>query len=176
LSLWEVSRTKKKFHRFWLEKAKLLHYRWYEFCMNRWVNCSISRSTPFGKTCNEKLKWNTNVYVRTCRCDVYEYTYVVSFLRGCYVVKLHEVRINESISFVTCRSTLLRRLCVIARPNMPNIVRFGPYRHHVFVLGDASPLLSLTPQNVYNRSVASTTHKAPSLDARFRCGISQPPI
>jgi hypothetical protein len=55
-------------------------YELYEFCMNRRVNRSISRPTSFVKTCNEKLKWNTNVYVRTCRYDVYEYTYMVLFL------------------------------------------------------------------------------------------------
>jgi len=60
---------------------------------------------------------------------------------------------------------------VIAQPNLLYIVRFGPYRPHVFVLVDASPLLSLTPQNAYNRSVTSTTHKALALDTRFRCEI-----
>jgi hypothetical protein len=39
-------------------------YRWYEFCMTRCVNLSISHPTPFVKTFNEKLKWNTNVNVR----------------------------------------------------------------------------------------------------------------
>ena len=39
---------------------------------------------------------------------------------------------------------------VTAQPNMLNIVRFGPYRPHVFVPGDASPLLSLTSQNTFN--------------------------
>jgi hypothetical protein len=48
-------------------------------------------------------------------------------------------------------------------------------RSHGFVHGDVSPLLSLTPQNTYNRSATSTTHKALALDARFRCGISQSP-
>jgi hypothetical protein len=90
-------------------------YRWYEFCKNRRVNRSISHPTLFVKTCNEKLKWNTDVYVRTSRCDLYEYTYVVFFLWGCYVVKLHEVRINESTSCVTCRSTLLYELVMITR-------------------------------------------------------------
>jgi hypothetical protein len=55
---------------------------WYEFRMNRHINHSISRLTPFIKTCNEKY-------------DVYEYTYVVFFLWGYYVVKLHEVRITK---------------------------------------------------------------------------------
>ena len=40
---------------------------------------------------------------------------------------------------------------VTAWPNMLNIVRFGPYRPHGFVPGDASPLLSLTPQNAFGR-------------------------
>jgi hypothetical protein len=48
--------------------------------MNRHVNRSISRPTPFVKTCNEKLKWNIDVYVQTCSYVVYEYTYVVFFL------------------------------------------------------------------------------------------------
>ena len=33
---------------------------------------------------------------------------------------------------------------------MLNIVRFGPYRPHGFVPGDASPLLGLTSQNAFN--------------------------
>jgi hypothetical protein len=65
-------------------------YRWYECCMTRRVNLSISHPTF-----NEKLKWNTDVNVRTCKYDVYEYTYVVFFLWGCHVVKLHEVRIMK---------------------------------------------------------------------------------
>ena len=64
-------------------------YRWYEFYMNRRANRLISRPTPFVKTCNEKLKWNMDVYVWTCRCDMYEYMYVLFFLWGCNVVKLH---------------------------------------------------------------------------------------
>jgi hypothetical protein len=48
-------------------------YGWYEFCMNGHVNHSISRLTPFVKTSNEKLKWNTNVVnVRTSWYDVYK--------------------------------------------------------------------------------------------------------
>ena len=56
---------------------------------------------------------------------------------------------------------------VIARSNLSYIVRFGPYRPHGFVLDDASPLLSMTPQNTYNRSATITTHKALALDAPF---------
>jgi hypothetical protein len=48
--------------------------------MNKHVNCLISCPTPFVKTCNEKLKWNMDVYVRTCIYEVYEYMYVVFFL------------------------------------------------------------------------------------------------
>jgi hypothetical protein len=63
--------------------------------MNKHVNRSISHPTPFVKTCNEKLKWDMDVYVRTCRYDMYEYTHVVFFLLGCYIMKLHEVRIMK---------------------------------------------------------------------------------
>jgi hypothetical protein len=48
--------------------------------MNKHVNRSISRPIPFVKTCNEKLKWDTDVYMRTFRYDMYEYTHVVFFL------------------------------------------------------------------------------------------------
>jgi len=61
---------------------------------------------------------------------------------------------------------------VIAQPNTPYIVRFGPYRSHSFVLGDTSPLLSLTPHNAYDILVISTTNKAMTLDTSFRCEIS----
>jgi hypothetical protein len=50
-------------------------------------------------------------------------------------------------------------LCVTARPNLPYIVRFEPYHPHGFVPGDASPLLSLTPQNVYDKLATSTLNK-----------------
>jgi carbohydrate-binding DOMON domain-containing protein len=53
------------------------------------------------------------------------------------------------------------------------IVRFGPYRPHDFIISDASSLLSMTSQNVYNILVTSTTNKALTLYARFRCEISQ---
>ena len=39
----------------------------------------------------------SHVYVRTCKYDVYEYTHVVFFLWGCYIVKLHEVRITKGL-------------------------------------------------------------------------------
>jgi len=32
--------------------------------MNKRVNRSISHPTPFVKTCNDKMKWKTNVNVR----------------------------------------------------------------------------------------------------------------
>jgi hypothetical protein len=60
---------------------------------------------------------------------------------------------------------------VTARPNMLYIVRFGRYRPHDFVLGDASPLLSLTPQNAYNMLATSTTNKASYQTLTRRCGI-----
>jgi hypothetical protein len=53
------------------------------------------------------------------------------------------------------------------------IVRFGSYRPHDFVIGDASSLLSMTSQNVYNILVTSTTNKVLILDARFWYEISQ---
>jgi hypothetical protein len=64
---------------------------------------------------------------------------------------------------------------VTAQPNMLYIVRFEPYRPHGFVFGDASPLISLTLQNTYNMLATSTTNKAMTMDACFRCGISQSP-
>jgi hypothetical protein len=48
--------------------------------MNRCVNRSISHPTFFVKNRNDKMKWNTDVNVRSCRYDVYEYMYVVFFL------------------------------------------------------------------------------------------------
>jgi hypothetical protein len=62
---------------------------------------------------------------------------------------------------------------VIARPNMLYIFRFGPYRPHDFVPGDAGPLLSLTPQNTYNMLATSTTNKASYQTLTRRCGILQ---
>jgi hypothetical protein len=48
--------------------------------MNGCVNHPISRPTPFIETSNEKLKWNTDVNVRTSSYDVYEYAYEVFIL------------------------------------------------------------------------------------------------
>ena len=64
---------------------------------------------------------------------------------------------------------------ITAQPNMLYIVRFESYRPHGFVFGDASSLISLTPQNKYNMLVTSTINKAMTLDARFQCGILQSP-
>jgi len=62
---------------------------------------------------------------------------------------------------------------VTAWPNMSYIVHFGPYCPHGFVLGDASPLLSLTPQNMYNMLATSTANKASYQTLIRRCGILQ---
>ena len=71
--------------------------------------------------------------------------------------------------------TLILMIIVTTRPNLPYIVRSRPYRPHGFVPSDVSPLISLTSKSTYNRSTTSTTHKALTLNARFRCGISQSP-
>jgi hypothetical protein len=60
---------------------------------------------------------------------------------------------------------------VRARPNMSYIVHFGPYRFHAFVLGDASPFLSLMPQNAYNMLATSTNNKVSYQTLTRRCGI-----
>jgi hypothetical protein len=63
--------------------------------------------------------------------------------------------------------------CVTARPNLPYIIRFGPYYPHGFVPGDASPLLRLMPQNTYDKSTTSTLNKASYHSFTRRCGILQ---
>jgi hypothetical protein len=62
---------------------------------------------------------------------------------------------------------------VTARPNLPYIVRFGPYRPHGFVPGDASPHLSLMPQNAYDKLATSTLNKASHHSLTRRCAILQ---
>ena len=62
---------------------------------------------------------------------------------------------------------------VTARPNLPYIVRFGPYRHHDFVPSDTSLLLSLAPKNMYDKLATSTTNKASNQLFTHRCGILQ---
>ena len=69
------------------------------------------------------------------------------------------------------RSTLIPN--VTAGPNLPYIIRFGPYRPRGFVPGNASPLLSLMPQNSYNKSATSTTNKASYHILTNRYGILQ---
>ena len=62
---------------------------------------------------------------------------------------------------------------VTTRPNMSYIVRFEPYCPHGFVLGDASPLLSLTPQNAYNILAINITNKASYQTLTRQCRILQ---
>jgi hypothetical protein len=58
-------------------------------------------------------------------------------------------------------------------PNPSYIVPFGPYRPHGFVSGDASPLLSLTPQNVYDKLATNTLNKVSYHSLTRRCEILQ---
>jgi hypothetical protein len=51
------------------------------------------------------------------------------------------------------RSALI--LNVTAWPNQPDIIRFGSYRPHEFVLGDHA-----WPQNASDKSITNTTNKA----------------
>jgi hypothetical protein len=53
------------------------------------------------------------------------------------------------------------------------IVHFRPYRPHGFVPSDASPLLSLTPQNAYNMLATSTINKASYQTLTRQCTILQ---
>ena len=62
---------------------------------------------------------------------------------------------------------------VITQPNLLYIVRFGPYRSHSFALGDVSLLLSLTPQNTYDKLITNTLNKAIYHSLTHRCGILQ---
>jgi hypothetical protein len=62
---------------------------------------------------------------------------------------------------------------VTARPNLPYIVRFGPYCPHSFVPGDASPLLNLAPPNVYDKLATNTLNKDNYHSLTCQCGILQ---
>jgi hypothetical protein len=62
---------------------------------------------------------------------------------------------------------------ITARPNLPYIVCFGPYRPHGFVPGDASPFLSLMPKNAYDKSATNTFNKASYHSFTRRCRILQ---
>jgi len=68
---------------------------------------------------------------------------------------------------------ILERRLVRARPNLPYIVRFGPYRPYCFIPGDMGPLLSLTPQNAYDKLATSTLNKTSYHSLTRRCGILQ---
>ena len=71
------------------------------------------------------------------------------------------------------RLRFLASTSVTAKPNLPYIVRFGPYRPHGFVPGDESPHLSLTPQNTYSKLATSTLNKASYQTLTRRYGIFQ---
>jgi len=62
---------------------------------------------------------------------------------------------------------------VTTRPNLPYIIRFGPYRPHSFVPGDASLLLSLTPQNVCDKLATNILNKASHHSLTRQYGILQ---
>jgi len=55
---------------------------------------------------------------------------------------------------------------VTTQPNLPDIVRFGPYRPHEFVIGD-----HVWPQNASNKLATNTTNKASYWIFTHRCGI-----
>jgi len=123
----------------------------------------------FGSICVE----STGISSNTC----YESTFKVEPSS----TMLWEIKYILTKVFFHC-STILYSLCFIsffitysvtARPNLPYIVWFGPYRPHDFVHGDASPHLSLTPQNMYNKLATSTLNKANYHSLTCRCGILQ---
>jgi hypothetical protein len=60
---------------------------------------------------------------------------------------------------------------ITAQPNLSYIVRFGSYHPHDFVSGDASPYLSLTPQNAYDKLATSTLNKVSYQSLTRQCGI-----
>jgi hypothetical protein len=62
---------------------------------------------------------------------------------------------------------------IIARSNLPYIVCLGPYRPHSFVSDDASPHLSLTFQNAYDKLATNTLNKASYQTLIHRCEILQ---
>ena len=66
-------------------------------------------------------------------------------------------------------------LSVTARPNLPYIVRFGPYRPHNFVPGDTSPQVSLTPQNTYDKLATITLNKVSYQSLPVDVGYDNPP-
>jgi hypothetical protein len=82
----------------------------------------------------------------------------------------------EELVDASQKSTVGRDECITARLNLPYIVRFGPYRPHCFVPGDTSPLLSLTPQNVYDKLATNTLNKVSYHSLTRRCGILQVPV
>ena len=57
---------------------------------------------------------------------------------------------------------------ITARPNLANIIGFGPYRHHEFVFRSHT-----WPQNVSDKSTTTSTNKANYQILTRRCEISQ---
>jgi len=95
-----------------------------------------------------------------------------SFTRRCGILQSTPLKESDDPIGTTIqpvRSALIPNVTV--RPNLPYIVRFGHYRPHGFVPGDASPLLSLTPQNAYDKSATSTLNKANYHSLTRWCGI-----
>ena len=97
-----------------------------------------------------------------------------SFTRRCEILQSTPLKKPDDPVGTTgqpVRSALIPN--VAARPNLPCIIRFGPYHPHGFVPGDVSSLLSLMPQNAYNMLATNTTNKASYQTLTRRCGILQ---
>jgi hypothetical protein len=98
-----------------------------------------------------------------------------SFTRRCEILQSTPLKKPDDPVGTTgqpVRSALIPN--VAARPNLPCIIRFGPYHPHGFVPGDPSPLLSLTPQNAYDKLATSTLNKVIYHSLSRRCGILSP--
>jgi len=87
----------------------------------------------------------------------------------CQSTPLQEPNDPVGITGQPVRSALIPNITV--QLNLPYIVRFGPYHPHDFVPGDASPYLSLTPQNAYDKLATSTLNKASYQSLTRQCGI-----
>jgi hypothetical protein len=79
---------------------------------------------------------------------------------------IHLMEPNDLINTTGQPVRLALILNVTAWPNQPDIIRFGPYRPHEFVLGDHA-----WPQNASDKSTTNTTNKARDQILTRQCGL-----